>query len=495
MFIDGGINVDYRELPREFLEKMKELLGDAYSDYIASCQQEVAYGLRVNRLKIKPEEFCALAEKAGWNLIPIPWTKNGFYYPSEIRPSRHPWYYAGLYYLQEPSAMTPAAVLPIEPGDRVLDLCAAPGGKSTELAARLQGTGLLFSNDISNSRAKALLKNLELFGAGNICVTSETPEKLASVLPGFFNKILVDAPCSGEGMFRRDPDMVKSYRERGPEYYIPIQRQILREAVRLLAPGGMLLYSTCTFDREEDEGAVRFVLEEFPDMHLVSLHPEHGFENSRDCSGCLRLFPHRIFGEGHFIALLRKEEKETALQEIPELLAGKTVWSEKKSRGKGKQRRGNEMSGSGNRNSQDGKDRILDFLKKTGADWDETRIYMDSGRAYYLPEELLQNGVPIFKVLRCLRTGLFLGEVKRERFEPSQALAMTLSPEMFTSVLPLSSADDRVIRYLKGETILFSGEHGNDGPVLVCVDGFPLGWGRRQGDILKNKYNPGWRWQ
>lgn len=487
--------MDYRELPREFLEKMKGLLGDAYSDYTASCAQEPSYGLRVNGLKIKPEDFRAMAEKAGWNLTPIPWTRNGFYYPPEIRPSRHPWYYAGLYYLQEPSAMTPAAVLPVEPGDNVLDLCAAPGGKSTELAAKLRGTGLLFSNDISNSRAKALLKNLELFGAGNICVTSEPPEKLARVLPGFFDKILVDAPCSGEGMFRRDPDMVKSYRERGPEAYIPIQRQILREAVRLLAPGGMLLYSTCTFDREEDEGAVHFVLDEFPDMHLVPLRPEHGFEDGRDCSGCLRLFPHRISGEGHFIALLKKEEKEKALEEMPEFLEKKAVRSEKKSRGVGKRSRGNERSGPGKQENPNEKQCILEFLAKTGSDWEPARIYMDCGRAYYLPEGLLRDGIPVFKPLRCLRTGLFLGEVKRERFEPSQALAMALSPDEFPAVLSLSPEDDRVIRYLKGETISSSGARGNDGTVLVCLDGFPLGWGRRQGEMLKNKYNPGWRWQ
>lgn len=301
--------MDYRELPEEFLEKMKQFLGEEYPEYLASYEEEPRSGLRVNTGRLTPEQFLEMAQTADWNLKPVPWTKNGFYYQGE-RPSRHPWYYAGLYYLQEPSAMSPAAWLPIKPGDRVLDLCAAPGGKSTELAAKLAGTGVLFSNDISNSRAKALLKNLEMFGAGNICVTSEAPEKMAGILPEFFDKILVDAPCSGEGMFRRDPSMVKSWNEKGPDYYAPLQRQILDCAVQMLAPGGKLVYSTCTFDRDEDEGTIEYILEKYPQMAVVPQKPEYGFEGSRGIEGCLRLFPHRLEGEGHFVALLEKRTEK-----------------------------------------------------------------------------------------------------------------------------------------------------------------------------------------
>ncbi|CCY81748.1 nOL1/NOP2/sun family [Clostridium sp. CAG:149] len=192
--------------------------------------------------------------------------------------------------------MTPANLLPVKPGDRVLDICAAPGGKSTELGARLRGEGLLFSNDISNSRAKALLKNLEMAGIPNICVSSEAPEKLSEFLPEFFDCILVDAPCSGEGMFRREPDMIKSYRERGPEDYVPIQRAIMEEAVKMLRPGGYLLYSTCTFDREENEGTIRYILDRHPDMSLCSLPHRFGFAEGIGMPECVRLFPHRIEG-------------------------------------------------------------------------------------------------------------------------------------------------------------------------------------------------------
>ena len=292
---------DVRQLPEAFLLKMQELLGEEFGQYLESFKEEWKPGLRVNTLKLSPGE---LAELVPWNLEPVPWADNGFYYDGTLdgevlRPSKHPAYYAGLYYLQEPSAMTPAAMLPVVPGDRVLDLCAAPGGKSTELASKLKGRGMLVSNDISYSRARALLKNLELAGAANICVTSEGPEKLAGVWPEFFDKILVDAPCSGEGMFRRDEDMVKDWNEKGPEYYMPIQRQILSQAAAMLRPGGYMLYSTCTFSVEEDEGNVAYVLEEFPQMQLCCLDLDKvpGACGGFGLPGCMRLFPHRLKGE------------------------------------------------------------------------------------------------------------------------------------------------------------------------------------------------------
>lgn len=217
------------QLPETFLEQMKLLLGTDYDAWLESYEKKSFAGLRFNTGKTNREAWENTLSP--FELRRVSWTGNGYYIGEDAKASRHPYYFAGLYYLQEPSAMAPAAVLPVEPGDKVLDLCAAPGGKSTELGAKLKGEGLLVSNDISNSRAKALLKNLELFGIPNICVTSETPEKLASVFGPYFDKILVDAPCSGEGMFRKDPDLIKSWQERGPEYYAPIQRQILASAV------------------------------------------------------------------------------------------------------------------------------------------------------------------------------------------------------------------------------------------------------------------------
>lgn len=378
--------------------------------------------------------------------------------------------------------MAPAAVLPVCPGDKVLDLCAAPGGKSTELGARLQGEGLLVSNDISNSRAKALLKNLELFGIPNICVTSETPEKLASVFGPYFDKILVDAPCSGEGMFRKDPDLIKSWLERGPEYYAPIQRQILKSAAAMLKPGGMLLYSTCTFAKLEDEDTIQWILEEEPDLELVPIEPWEGACGGFDGMPVIRLFPHKIEGEGHFLALLRKKGTQA-----PD--GGKFSGS----------------IGSDNRSgAASGKDsaqvRRLEQESDFGQ-WeamltqalDHSRIMVRDGMIYYLPKCFDRSWN-----LRYLRTGLLLGEWKKNRFEPSQAAAMALPMKEFSQTVSLSAEDDRTIRYLKGETVFPTPEESSGlkkGWVLIGVDGYPLGWAKYTGSNFKNKYYPGWRWQ
>ena len=463
------------QLPESFLQEMRELLGDEYDAWEKSYEHNEGFrGLRVNTGKLRPEEFQALS---AFSLRAVPWTRNGFYLEGQAQASKHPYYAAGLYYLQEPSAMTPAACLPIEEGDRVLDLCAAPGGKATELAAKLRGTGVLVANDISNSRAKALLKNLELFGAGNILVTSETPERLLTYFEGWFDKILVDAPCSGEGMFRKEPSMVKDWLEKGPDYYGEIQRAVVTAAAKLLRPGGQLVYSTCTFSKHENEETIeRLIKEEGFTLLPVPLPEERealGFAPGLGaCAGAARLFPHRLDGEGHFVALLQKNvcsnysaatlprRKETAaskgaLKKLPE------EW--------------------------------LDFAKDLYVKWDARCFRLYDGRLYVLPEALTGKNI---RSLRFLRTGLYLGEVKQKRFEPSQALAMYLRKEEFALTVDLKADDERVFRYLKGETLDLEdlAARGAKGWCLVCVDGYPLGWGKLANGTLKNKYYPGWRW-
>lgn len=456
------------KLSEEYLNRMRDLLGEEeFSAYLKSFDEERLYGLRVNTAKVTPEAF---PELVSWDLKPVPWIPNGFYYEGTERPAKDPYYYAGLYYLQEPSAMTPAMLLPVEPGDRVLDLCGAPGGKSTELGVKLAGKGVLISNDISNSRAKALLKNLELWGISNICVTSETPDKLADVFGPWFDKILIDAPCSGEGMFRKDDDMVKSYEERGPEYYSEIQKEITDQAVRMLAPGGLLLYSTCTFSRCEDEEIICHILENHQEMELIRLPLFEGASGGIGLDGCIRLFPHKIKGEGHFISLLRKNgggAERTA--------AGSRERSRTEPQGKKAPALPTELT---------------DFLALMNREFDDSRIMIKNDSVYYLPE----NFAPA-KELRYLRTGLLLGELKNKRFEPGQALAMTLHAEEFRQSISWKKEDDRVIRYLKGETISLTPEEGPvKGWCLVCVDGYPLGFAKGTGMALKNKYYPGWRW-
>lgn len=448
---------------------MKNQLGEEYEAYLRSFEQNSKNGLRVNTAKLTPAEFEALSPFA---VSRVPWVDNGYFYEGE-RPAVHPYYYAGLYYLQEPSAMTPACLLPVKPGERVLDLCAAPGGKSTELAAKLKGEGVLVSNDISNSRAKALLKNLELFGAPNILVVSETPNKLADYFPEYFDKILVDAPCSGEGMFRKSPVIMKNWEQYGTEYYHKLQSEILPQAVKMLRPGGLLLYSTCTFSPEEDEGSVTEVLEAFPEMELVPAltyapeccsyegfdagHPEWVENGTDELKKTLRLWPHKINGEGHFIALFRKKGEDNGIpapMRLPKLSLS---------------------------------DEALEFFREIGLDIDTSRIELRGEQLYMLPK-----GLPSTKGLRILRSGLLLGEEKKKRFEPSQALACALRADQYGNVLNLSASDDRVLRYLKCETIDVP-EKLESGWVLVCVDGYTLGWGKYSDGNFKNRYFAGWR--
>lgn len=443
-------------LPLEYTEKMKALLGEEYEAYLASFEEKRYYGLRANTLKISAE---ALQEKGVFTLTNVPWCPSGFYYEGEERPAKHPYYHAGLYYLQEPSAMSPAATLPIAEGDIVLDLCAAPGGKTTQLAARLNGTGLLVANDISAGRAKTLLKNVELAGIRNAIVMSETPEKMAKRLPAFFDKILVDAPCSGEGMFRKEPDMVKSWDAEMLEFCRTEQAKILEECAAMLKAGGMLLYSTCTFSPEENEKSIGDFLENHPEFHLLPIAKENGFAAGLPpYEDCARLYPHHLKGEGHFLALLQKQEIEDA--KAVSLEEGK--WTKQM-------------------------EAFADFAKEVLTELPKG-IYKIYGDGLYL----LPEGTPKLDKLRVLRTGWLLGTLKKDRFEPSQAFAMGLKKEEVKQAEDFPLADERVIRYLKGETVE---AEGKDGWTLVCVDGFPLGWAKRQKGRLKNKYAVSWKWE
>lgn len=448
------------KLPIQFEKQMQKLLGEEYEAFLESYHYQPNSGLRVNRNKIEPEQ---LQKNFPYKMEPVEWIRNGFRYDGDTL-SKDPYYYAGLYYLQEPSAMTPADRLAPEPGDFVLDLCAAPGGKATELGARLQGKGLLVANDISNSRAKALLKNLELMGIPNIYVTSENPEKLVKYFPEFFDKILVDAPCSGEGMFRREPKMISYWEEQGPEYYSEIQKNLILQAADMLRPGGKLMFSTCTFSDLENEGTIHWLLENRPEMKVISMEGYDGFaKGTQNLEYCVRIFPHKMNGEGHFLALLQKEGIPTERKTVK-------------------------------RKSQKLPQEAVEFLQDCFGLPEDMVYYMQEDRLYGLGPE---DSMPI--KLRYLRTGLYLGECKKKRFEPSQALAMALKGNGFVSCVSFSREDERVIRYLKGETLdvqdMLEQIPRRKGWQLVCVDGYPLGWGKLSGNSLKNKYYAGWRWQ
>ena len=476
-------------LPLPFLERMKEMLGDDYDAFLKSYKNPRTYGLRVNTAKLSCQDFQALSP---FPIRPIPWINTGYFYEEESRPARCPYYQAGLYYLQEPSAMTPASRLPIEPGDFVLDLCAAPGGKATALGAALNDTGFLLANDISTSRARALLRNLELFGMKNMLVTDEKPAKLAQRFPAFFNKILLDAPCSGEGMFRKEEALARDWTPEKSAELSDIQKDLVLKAADMLRPGGMLLYSTCTFSPCEDEEVVAYLLRQRPDMELMEMPGYEGFSSGRpeyagtadtsdseialslnafnpeELQKCVRIFPHKMDGEGHFLALFRK--KGDSLPPVFRFSA----------KGPGKNTR----------------KWLEEFFSEIGLktiggqEFDWNRVEVRKDKVYYqLPFPLDLRGISF------LRNGLYLGDLKKNRFEPSQPLALALHKGDVEAVISLPVSDERLTRYLKGETLMIEPEEAahKKGWHLLCVDSYPLGFGKLVNGILKNKYPAGWR--
>lgn len=468
------------DLPQSFLDSMKEILGEDYEAFLAGFDGQRQYGLRVNTLKMNLEEFERIAP---FHLKKVPWISNGYFYEAEDVPAKHPFYSAGLYYLQEPSAMTPASRLKVQPGERVLDLCAAPGGKATELGAALQGEGLLVANDINTARARALLRNLELFGISNSFVTNEPPHVLAERFPEFFHKIMVDAPCSGEGMFRKNPAVVDSWQEKGPEYFSKLQREIIVQAADMLLPGGMMFYSTCTFSPLENEKTITHLLKERPDMEVIPMENYEGFAEGltsyrgevfdESCKLCRRIWPHKMSGEGHFMALLHK--KNGTQQQVQQTVSQSSIWWEK-CKGLNKEQ----------------KAAAEDFFSHVNIAYDEKRIDVRGDNLYYLPAPKYDG-----RGLHFLRNGLFMGEFKKKRFEPSQPFALALHAQDFDQVLDFPADDERLSRYLRGETLdvsdLIAGEKKRKGWQLVMVAGHPLGFGKLVNNNLKNKYPAGWR--
>lgn len=450
------------KLPEEFLNKIKNLLGDEeYEEFIESYKLPRYYGLRVNTLKCSVEDFKKISQ---FNLESVPWTKDGFYYEEGLSPGKHPYYHAGLYYIQEPSAMLPGAVLGTQPGEKVLDLCAAPGGKTVQIGADLKGEGLLVSNDISSDRVKALVKNIELCGIKNAVVTNETPEKLATVFKGFFDRILVDAPCSGEGMFRKDEDAARSWMNFKCEKCANMQRDILESVDAMLKEGGTLVYSTCTFSPEEDERMIAefmdkhpyYTIEEIPKVGGIAEGRPEWSNGSEDLKKTARLWPHKLKGEGHFVAKLKKV----------------------KDSGNGKVTIDSSWTANKPAELTEFEDNNLN-IKLSGY------FSVKGKNLYNLPCE-----IPLLNGIKVAKFGWYIGELERGRLEPSHSLAISLKKEDFKKTVDFASSSREIISYLKGETLIVEGEKG---VTAVCVDGYVIGLAKQTGDMLKNQYPKGWR--
>ena len=468
-------------LPQDFTVRMQQLLGDEWKDFEASYQQEKAYGLRINPLK-----YTQTKEELPFTLEPVSWAKEGFYAEKEEKPGRHPLHEAGAYYIQEPSAMSVVSLLDPHPGDFVCDLCAAPGGKSSQIAGRLLGEGLLLSNEIFTARAKILSQNMERMGVSNAVVCNESLYKLAKQFPSFFDRIVVDAPCSGEGMFRKDDTAIEEWSLEHVTLCSERQKMILEHAAAMLKPNGVIVYSTCTFAPEEDEQMAAWFLETHPNFVLEDwrnfLPTDSGLENGRvefldndipedirqQIHKTLRLWPHKLTGEGHFAARFRKLENSS--DATPR-------------RKKAKREKKMDLA--------DYKAFCESFLKEsTSHSYSALTPSKDSCYHYFGDElYLLPMTVSSLNGLKLMRAGLHLGTRKKNRFEPAHALAMALHPDEVCQSYDCTKED--AIRYQKGETISCPSDLKSW--TLLTYHGVSLGWGKAQNGILKNHYPKGLR--
>ena len=427
-------------LPKEFLARMERQLGEEYPDYLASLQRPRAAALRFNPLKGEPP-------RVPFGLTPVPWEPMGYYFDPDARPGLHPYHEAGVYYLQEASAMAPVVLLAPQPGERVCDLCAAPGGKSTQIAGRMRGEGFLLCNEYSPKRAKILSRNIERLGVANALVTNETPERLAKALPEYFDRVLVDAPCSGEGMFRKEEAAITDWSGETVAMCARRQGEILREAAKLVRPGGLLVYSTCTFAPQEDEEAVAAFLSEHPEF---TPEPPPAPWFTPGPNGSFRLWPHKLKGEGHFAAVLRR----MGTGELPPAPRGGEALPKQ----------------------------WQDFARELGIQLPPGKAVTFGDTLYWAPADC-----PDLRGLKVLRPGLELGQLLRGRFQPAHALALWL-PDCGRQV-DFGPESPEMKAYLHGDVLPGT----EKGWTRVLCGGYGIGWAKGDGVQLKNHYPKGLR--
>ena len=560
-------------LPEQFTNRMKELLKEEYEDFAACYGNDHAHSLRINPLKGTKERYdqTSVFKQREPLKEQVAWEENGFYYEDSLQPGKHPFHEAGVYYIQEASAMAPAAICKrADPdfvnsedagkigtendtegqrekkssddfrffGERILDLCAAPGGKSTQMAAAMAGRGILFSNEIHPARARILSENIERMGIVNDIVLNHDPKVLAERFPSYFHRILVDAPCSGEGMFRKNEEAVEQWSLENVKLCAGRQEEILECAYTMLMRGGILVYSTCTFAPEEDEEMMAHFLAKHPDMKLLPVPLAGGMEPGlvrqealmkllqnqgqskrkttydmeerfrKELQKTVRLWPHKVNGEGHFAALLQKEgtaclevngrkmnrDLISNMGEAPCVMRSASHSSSRDCDRK-KMKKGSTFQKGKDKKSQSVSNQMMEAiaafeqfeaqtLKSSWREGKESATYLTFGDQLYLVPE----GTPDLHGLKVLRPGLHLGTFKKNRFEPSHALALSLKSKDVKDTIDLSVED--AIKYIEGYT--FPAED-RKGWCLVTVEGYSLGFGKAAGGSLKNHYPKGLR--
>ena len=475
-------------LPIEFEKKMKAFLGNEWDDFLYSYDNNRFQALRFNTIKVQStEERMRILKVLGISSDKkVSWADEAYYFDENVRPGKHPYHEMGLYYIQEPSAMSAAALLAPKPGMRVLDLCAAPGGKSTQLATYLGDSGLLVSNEINTQRSRILSQNIERMGIKNAIVTNEDSFVLASHFPGFFNAIQVDAPCSGEGMFRKLPEAIEQWSMENVAICAARQKEILDNAAVMLKPGGVIVYSTCTFSKEENEDVIEYFLERHPDFTLEEME---------------RFWPHKVDGEGHFVAKLVRRGSvnelgadydvcEDSCNKVED--TGLKVDRKTKKNKNSKNRKNKTKPALTKENMKLLTEFIDETISEDMAAWiKNSRLVMFGEQLYRLPDMEVD-----IKGLKVQRAGLHIGEFKKQRFEPSHSLALALKLNDAKNLVKLTCDNPQTIGFFNGQSVVLSDEQTAEckkGWALVCVDGYTAGWGKVNGTQVKNHYPKGLR--
>ena len=493
-------------LPQQYKERMRDLLGKEYDAFISSYEDERRFGLRINPLKVDPDDQKILNTILSDPRISVstddavPWCYEGYYYDKDSCPGRSPYHEAGAYYIQEPSAMAVCEALDPAPGEIICDLCAAPGGKTTHIAGRMKGEGVLVSNEIVTDRARILSSNVERMGIPNCIVTNESPDVMAMRFAGFFDKVCVDAPCSGEGMFRKEPKAREEWSIDNVNMCADRQRMILDCAANMVTSGGILVYSTCTFEPAENEQVIASFLSAHPGWEIEDVQIKGMSTRGRnewvsdkpdgiDLSRTVRIWPHISDGEGHFIARLKKSGNKPVKKQIV--------------RNEDLKRKNVRLY-----------DEVLRFLhtellvtdvededqvlKIMSSDHTGQNIIEFGDHIYMLPDGISKERLD---GIRVIRPGLELAVRRKNRLEPAHALAMSVSPDVIRNRCNVNMDD--AIRFMRGETIPVDHACSSDADnacniidgswTVMTLNGITLGWGKYMNGIVKNHYPKGLR--
>lgn len=430
-----------------FLERIANYIPDEMNEFMESLNRKMYQGLRINLKKINQDDF-----ESRFSLIDKPslFCKEGYYVSRNL--GNHPYHICGLYYLQEPSAMGVVEALDVQPDDIVLDLCAAPGGKSTQIASKLKD-GFLISNEIDKKRCQILLSNMERMGIMNMAITNSSVDKIAVEFPNCFDKVVVDAPCSGEGMMKKHNLAKEEWSVENIEYCAARQKEILNEAYKVLKKDGILVYSTCTYAKEENEDVIAWFLKEHEDLELMDINLSFGRSGLSmeefDSTKVRRIFP-MDKGEGHFIAKIRKTQGSS--NSLPTIKNNKIDDISKK------------------------------FLKDQLYELYPYYNVID-GSLYCMNREFVK-----FKKVKCIRQGLYCGDLIKNRFEPSHAFYMTYDFKNLKHKVDVTF--DQMNVFMHGNVIQCPCDRGY---TAVCYDGFPFGFGKSDGNVIKNKIPKGLR--